>query len=101
LSNQPNFGARGHGRKTQLTRHHFDYTAGIVAIALDAPVDVTGAVNGKVLTRVGRSHRREQMSDLVKGGRSVGENVDRFPKSERGDLMKQEEMGRSVPVLDN
>jgi len=41
------------------------------------------------------------MSNLVKGGRSVGENVDRFPKSERGDLMKQEEMGRSVPVLDN
>ena len=44
LSNQPDSSDRGHGRKTQLDRHHVDDTWGIVATALDAWVDVTGAV---------------------------------------------------------
>ena len=47
-SNQLDSGGRGHGQKTHLDCHHFDYTCGIHATSFDAPVDVTGAANGWV-----------------------------------------------------
>ena len=59
LPNQPDFGDRGHCKKTHLACHQLDYTCRIVDTAFAPEVDVTGAVNGWVQTRVGRSHRRE------------------------------------------
>ena len=59
LPNQPDFGDRGHGKKTHLACYQLDYTCRIVDIAFAAEVDVTGAVNSWVLACVGGSHRRE------------------------------------------
>ena len=44
LPNQPDSGDRGHGQKTHLDCHQFDYTCRIVVTSFAAPVDVTGAV---------------------------------------------------------
>ena len=49
--------ARGHGQKTHLACHQFDYTCGIVATPFDASVDVTEAANRRTRIRVRRSHR--------------------------------------------
>jgi len=46
LPNQPDSGDLGHGKKMHLDRRQFEDTYGIVTIAFDASVDVTGASNG-------------------------------------------------------
>ena len=45
LPNQPDFGDRGHGKKTHLACYQLDHTCRIVDIAFAAEVDVTGASN--------------------------------------------------------
>ena len=49
-----------------LDRRQFEYTCGIVTIAFDAPVDVTGAVCKCVQCGSGRSHR-SRLTYLVAG----------------------------------
>ena len=66
LPNQPDFGDRGHGKKTHLACHQLDYTCRIVDTAFAAEVDVTGVVNDIVLRRVGRFHRRELRYQILK-----------------------------------
>ena len=44
LPNQPDFGDRGHGKKTHLACHQLDYTCRIVDTVFAPEVDVTGAV---------------------------------------------------------
>lgn len=43
LPNQPDFGDRGHGKKTHLACHQLDYTCRIVDTVFAPEVDVTGA----------------------------------------------------------
>ena len=66
LPNQPDFGDRGHGKKTHLACHQLDYTCRIVDTAFAPEVDVTGAVYGPRLRRVGRFHRRELRYQILK-----------------------------------
>ncbi len=66
LPNQPDSGDRGHGKKTHLACYQLDYTCRIVDTAFAPEVDVTGAVNDRVLRRVGRFHRRELRYQILK-----------------------------------
>ena len=62
--NQPDSGDLGHGKKMHLDRRQFEYTCGIVTIAFDAWVDVTGVVWREAQSRSDRSQRSKIAGDF-------------------------------------
>ena len=56
LPNQPDFGDRGHGKKTHLACHQLDYTCRIVDTVFAPEVDVTGAGKALLFGKVKRIH---------------------------------------------
>ena len=67
----------GMARNCNLLAVNLITLCGIVTTSFDAPVDVTGAVNGWTRSHVGRSHRSEIAGDF--GGSSVSDRPSIVP----------------------